>query len=226
MKNYINLNNIYNWDSFVDSMQQETGYLFIMNNDNESDIFSKDRLKFKSIKNNYDKWQYDFVDTPNFWKDNGYNPHNISFGGLENSSKGPGTRYKLINNDELTFKKELSSTSLTFDKLKGVVDAVSDHLNVEVFDAWVSIVYPGYSAPSHIDDAPEEKSWWSLKNVFRFSIALHDPIKYQALIIGDEYYHNIPKFHAVRWSHPSKWHGLLNCSKHNNYLIQLIGAYK
>lgn len=226
MNNYINLNKIYDWDSLVTAMQQETGYLFVMNDNNETSIFDKDRLKFKSIKDNYDKWQYDFVDTPNFWKDNGYNPHNISFGGLENSATGPGTRYKLIDNDASTYKKELSDTPIAFNKLKDAVDAVSNHLNVEVYNAWVSIVYPGYSVPSHIDDAPEEKSWWDLHNVFRFSITLHDPIKYQVLIVGDEYHYSIPKFHAVRWSHPKKWHGLLNCSNQNNYLIQMIGVYK
>ncbi len=216
MRNYINLENIYNWQQLSHSLKNRKGFILIIENE-PTDLVSKNSL-LPIFRNDYENYYYDFVPMYPLWKD--YNLKNISFEVIENCNKGPGERCKLVESEYKNFLKKVKvfEDNIIFKELQDAADAVCNYFNITLSHCWVSVVHPGYSAPFHEDD----ESLDDTINWVRYSISLHDPVNFQSFIIKDESYHDVPKFHAIEYE-KKDMHCLSNCSSYRNYMFHVLG---
>jgi hypothetical protein len=131
-----------------------------------------------------------------FWIKPGYKFKNIFFSGLEAGQH---------------FPKTLETTFSTV-------------VNTRPLYSWISIVYPGYSIPIHIDEEPNEQLWKEQGlNLVRYSAFMHNPIPHQMFVLGSEYYYDTPKNTIIKWSDISLFHAGINCSTEPSYLYHFIG---
>ncbi len=144
----------------------------------------------------FDQHNFEPLPPSTYWVEPGYNFKNIYFGALEAGEH---------------FSKDVETK-------------FGEHFRVIPLYSWISIVYPGYSVPVHVDEEPNEKMWKEQGlNLVRYSTFMQDPIEHQIFIIGDDYYFNTPKHTVVKWYDLSLFHAAVNCSQRLNYLYHFIG---
>lgn len=145
---------------------------------------------------NFTSHMFEIFPPSDFWIDPGYRLKNIFFSGLEAGQHFP----------------------------KGLETTFGHVVDTKPLYSWISIVYPGYSVPVHIDEEPNEVSWRAQGlNLVRYTAFIQDPIPYQMFILGSEYYYETPKNTIIKWSNVSLFHAGINCSTRPSYLYHFIG---
>jgi hypothetical protein len=145
---------------------------------------------------NFSSHNFESFPPSDYWIKPGYKFKNIFFSGLESDQH---------------FPKKLETTFGTV-------------VNTRPLYSWISIVYPGYSVPMHIDEEPNESLWREQGlNLVRYSAFIHNPIPHQMFIVGSEYYYDTPKNTIIKWSDVSLFHAGINCSTELSYLYHFIG---
>jgi len=115
---------------------------------------------------------------------------------------------------------------LDYDVPTGVVENISNWLNITPIGGWITSVPPGYCVPWHYDITDDEEDILAKGTPIRFTCHIDKPQWGQVFVLGDHAFHMEEQGNFYQWADWQEWHGGMNMGLTPKFLFNLMGYAK